>query len=169
MSKAFTRDENEGPDLADLPQLVSALPPGTTNYLTARGAERLRSDLARMVEEERPRLLEQSRNDEDAKRRLLALDQRIFHLEQSLATAHVVEATPGPAARVTFGATVTVRDKLGATMKYRIVGVDETDPENGCISWLSPLARALIGKSAGTVIPSPGADNELEVVEIAYE
>src|SRR2546423_265421 len=123
MSKAFTREENEGPEFDELPAIASALPPGTTNYLTAGGADRFRNELARLLETERPQLVDLANDDPEAKRRLSVLDQRIFQLEQSLNTARIVSHAPGPTDRVTFGATVTVRENHGDESSYRIVGV----------------------------------------------
>lgn len=172
MSKAFTREENEGTDVPELAPAASALPPGVTNYMTSQGAERLRIQLAELVEIERPRTAGQARTHADAKRRLAILDQRILQLEQSLGSAQIVSHPAGPAVRVTFGATVTVRDvNNGDVSKYRIVGVDEADAETGRISWLSPLARSLINSrpGEGVRVAAPAGDIELEVVAAAYE
>src|ERR1035437_4597269 len=147
MSKAFTRDENEGPEIPDLPPTLSALPLGARNYMTRPGADRLRTELARLVETERPALLDAS-DDPDAKRRLGLLDHRIFQLEQSLQLVEVVSPPEGPARSVTFGATVTVDGPEGEET-YRIVGVDETDHERGWVSWDSPVARALMNAKIG--------------------
>ena len=169
MSKAFTREENEGPDVPDLPPLTSTLPPGAKNYMTRGGADRLRENLARLVEEERPALA-RADDDPEAQRRLSIVDQRIFQLEQSLQSAEVVEPHDGPANTVTFGATVTVRDGAGNKDVYRIVGVDETDFERGWVSWLSPIARALINAKLGQHVrfKFPSGEKELEIVEINY-
>src|SRR5450631_3502601 len=103
MSKAFTREENEGPDIPDLPALTSALAPGAKNYITPAGAQRLRDELQQLVEITRPALAN-SPGDPDAKRRLARLDQRIVQLEESLQSAEVVTPTNGPADVVCFGA-----------------------------------------------------------------
>lgn len=167
MSKAFLR-ETDMPDLPEAPPPV--LPPGTRNYLTAYGAQRLREELTRLLETERPPLIAVG-NDSDAKLRLHRVDQRIRYLEQSLRTAEVVEAAAGSAEEVRFGATVTVRDPAGDVSTYRIVGVDEIDPDRGWISWLSPLARALMGAKAGQQVAfrSPAGPRDLTVCAIAYE
>lgn len=171
MSKAFTREDNQGPAADDIPEMAAALPPGTTNYMTADGAERLRAELQRLTEQNRPELVARARNDPDARRHLVLLDQRINQLQQSLTSAQVIAHQPGPAPRVTFGATVTVRDGNGATSKYRIVGAGEADPDRGWISWLSPFARALINDTVGARVrvSAPGGDNVIEIVEIIYE
>jgi transcription elongation factor GreB len=170
MSKAFTREENEGPDLPEVPPTVSALPPGAKNYLTRGGADRLRAELEKLVEIERPGLVGRS-DDPDAKRRLGVIDQRIFQLEQSLQSAEVIASPPGPSSAVTFGATVTVREPGGDEIAYRIVGVDETDFERGWVSWLSPIARALMNAKVGQRVrfKFPSGEEELEIIAIRYE
>jgi transcription elongation factor GreB len=170
MSKAFTREENEGSEFPDLPPTLSALPPGAKNYMTRRGADRLRAELGRLVERERPGLAAAA-DDPEAKRRLSVLDQRIFQLEQSLQSAEVVSPPAGPAHGVTFGATVRVREQSGDEAIYRIVGVDETDFDRGWVSWLSPIARALMSAKIGQRVrfKFPSGEEELEIVAITYE
>src|SRR6478672_4976539 len=124
MSRAFVR-ESDVPQLPELPPLVSPLPPGAKNYLTPRGAQRLRDDLARLVEAERPRLAAAPADDIDAKRELQVLDQRIRYLRESLRTADITPIAAGPTDVVHFGTTVTVREPEGTESRYRIVGVDE--------------------------------------------
>jgi transcription elongation factor GreB len=167
MSKAFTREDD-----AEAPELVrplSALPPGAVNYMTAEGAERLRQELARLVETERPRLTAESENAE-AGQKLALINQRIYQLEQSLQSAEVISSPKGPATSVTFGATVTVRGPEGSEV-FKIVGVDEIDHEHGLISWLSPVARALMSAKVGQQVhfKYPCGEEQLEVVSIAYE
>ncbi|MEY2466117.1 MAG: transcription elongation factor GreB, partial [Verrucomicrobiota bacterium] len=74
--------------------------------------------------------------------KLQALNQRIQQLQESLASAVIVERPREPADRVRFGATVTVRERSGEESSYRIVGVDETDIDRGWVSWISPIAKA---------------------------
>jgi transcription elongation factor GreB len=169
MSKAFTREENEGPDLPDVPPTSSALPPGVTNYMTEAGADRLRAELAHLLENDRPALLQRA-EDPDAKRRLGILDQRIFQLEQILQSAQVLSPPEGPASSVTFGSTVTVRGPEGEET-FRIVGVDETDHERGWVSWLSPVARALINRKPGDRVrfKYPCGEEDLQIISIRYE
>jgi transcription elongation factor GreB len=169
MSKAFTREETDGPDLPEVMRPLSALPPGAINYMTADGTERLRQELARLVETERPCLVAKSENAEAAEK-LALVDQQIFQLEQSLQSAHVISHPKGPAQTVTFGATVTVRGSEGHEV-FRIVGVDETDHERGHISWLSPVARALMTAKVGQQVSFkyPCGEEHLEVISIVYE
>lgn len=169
MSRAFVR-ESDVPQLPELPPQVSPLPPGAKNYLTAGGAERLRAELVRLLESERPRLAAAPPDDIDAKRELQLLDQRIRYLQESLRTAEVTPTTPGATDVVRFGTTVTVREK-GAETRYRIVGVDETDLDRNWVSWLSPIARALMNARAGDRVQfkAPRGARELEIVAIEYE
>jgi transcription elongation factor GreB len=170
MSKAFTREENDGPDIPDLPPLSSALAPGARNYVTAAGAQKLRDELRRAVEITRPSLVASS-DDPDAKRQLARLDQRIRQLEESLQSAEVITPTNGSIEIVRFGATVTVRESDGNKARYRIVGVDETDTDRGWISWLSPIAKALLNGKRGELIrfKFPSGEETLEILEIRYE
>jgi transcription elongation factor GreB len=170
MSKAFTREETDGPDMPDLPPLASTLPPGAKNYMTPVGAERLREELARLIEVSRPQLAA-SRDDPDSKRLLAGIDQRIAQVEQSLQTAEVVRHPPGETSVVHFGATVVVREENGEESTYRIVGVDETDFDRGWVSWLSPIAKALVNGRLGERVrfKFPSGEEDLEIVRIAYD
>src|SRR3954462_1315253 len=113
MSKAFTRDENEGPEIPDLPPTASSLSPGAKNYITPQGAQKLREELQRLVEVLRPELVE-ARDDPDAKRQLARLGPRDLQLEESLPAAEIVDPPKGPADVVRFGAYVTVREPDGS-------------------------------------------------------
>ena len=170
MSRAFVR-ESDVPQLPELPPLVSPLPPGARNHITPRGAQRIREELTRLIEVERPRLASAPGDDIDAKRELQILDQRARYLQESLRTAEIAEITPGPTDVVRFGTTVTVRESDGTETQYRIVGVDETDLDHNDVSWLSPIARALLNARAGERVQfkAPRGMRELEVVSIAYE
>ena len=169
MSRAFVRESDDRPELPLAP-VSSALPAGARNYLTADGAERLREELRRLVEQDRPRLLAAG-DDAETKRQLLVLDQEIYQLEQSLASAEVIAAPAGPANVVRFGATVTVRRADGEQDQYRIVGVHEMDPDRGWVSWLSPIAKALLNAQLGDRIRFrfPSGEEELEIAAISYE
>jgi transcription elongation factor GreB len=170
MSKAFTREENDGPDIPDLPPLTSTLTPGAKNYITAAGAQKLRDELRQLVEIARPALTNSS-DDPDAKRQLARLDQRIAQLEESLQSAEVVTPTSGPADVVRFGATVTIRESDGNETSYRIVGVDEMDIDRGWVSWISPIAKALLNRKRGERIrfKFPSGEETLELLDIRYE
>ncbi|MBL9214755.1 MAG: GreA/GreB family elongation factor [Opitutaceae bacterium] len=166
MSKAFTKEDDTG-DAPVRPRLVSPLPPGARNYLTPGGARRLREELARLAEVERPAFLAQGAG---AREELARVEQRIAYLEQSLRSAEVTAPPPPPHEVVRFGARVTVRDPAGAATTYQIVGVDEADADRHEVSWLSPIGRALLNARLGQKVPFrfPGGAALLEVVRIEY-
>jgi transcription elongation factor GreB len=170
MSKAFTRDENEGPDIPEVVPTASVLAPGAKNYITPGGAQKLRIELQKLVEVTRPELVE-ARDDPDAKRQLARLDQRIRQLEESLQSAEIVEPAEEGRDVVRFGAWVTVREPDGEETTYRIVGVDEADPDDNWVSWMSPIARALLNRKRGERIPFkfPSGEAVLEIQKIRYE
>lgn len=156
MSKAFTRESDEEP-IRPRPRAVSALPPGTKNYVTADGKRKLQEELDRLLLAKPPRLAH--------------VEQRLAYLQQSLLTAEVVPVPPTPWDTVRFGATVTVHEHNGQTTQYRLVGMDETDIDRDWISWLSPVARALLNARLGDGVKfkSPAGEKELEIVAITYE
>jgi len=168
MSRAFLRES----DLEEKPvqvKRVSPLPAGARHLMTAGGRERLSQEMTRLVETERPAL---AAAKEEGKARLEETDERIRYLEESLRTAEIV-APPPPGeerTRIRFGATVAVRDAKGPVARYRLVGVDETDVDRGWISYLSPLARALMNARIGqkVTLQARGGANVLEVTAIDY-
>ena len=109
------------------------MPPGATNYITARGAVRLRDELQKF----------RARNDGS---------ERVVELEHILASVHIVDP-PDPASNsVGFGATVTIKDKEGVTETYTVVGVDELDLQPDAVSWISPIGKALLAADLGDSI-----------------
>ena len=169
MSKAFTR-EDDVPDLPVAAKQPPPLPAGAKNYVTQRGADALRAELARLRDVERPGIV----SNADAAGRaeqLRVIDQQIAYLEESLGTAVVVPVPRQPWDVVRFGATATVREGAGQEVKFRIVGVDEADFDRGWISWCAPLARGLIGARLGqrVRVETPEGERELELVGIGYE
>ena len=148
----------------------SSLPAGAKNYLTPDGARRLRDELDQLVQVERPRQVAWLDHPE-AKGRLQLLDQRIYCLQQSLQSAIVVAPPIAPEGGVRFGASVTVRDRRGGESRYRIVGVDETDIDRGWVSWISPIAKALLNARLGDRVrfKLPSGQEELEILSITYE
>ena len=170
MSKAFTRESDDQPERPMLNRPASSLPAGAKNYFTPAGAQRLREELDRLTQMERPRLAA-SPDEGEARRELQILDQRIHLLQHSLHSAEVVPPPVGLPDRVRFGATVLVRSSSGEESRYRIVGVDETDIDRGWVSWVSPIARALVNAQVGQRVrfKFPSGEEELEIVEIAFE
>ncbi|HEX2852891.1 MAG TPA: GreA/GreB family elongation factor [Opitutaceae bacterium] len=167
MSKAFLREDDlHAEETSTLP--VKLLPQGAKNYMTPAGVERLRIELRDLADE---RTVLAGKTDPEAKRERQKIEQRMRYLQQSLHSAEVVPP-PGVATdTVVFGASVTVRDSAGVETRYRIVGVDETDLERGDVSWLSPLAQALLNARAGERVrfKTPRGETELEILKVSYQ
>jgi len=125
MSRAFVKEDVDPPERSGRKRSPSGLPPGATNYITARGAKRLRDELNKL-------------------RAANPSSERIIELEQILASSHVVNSPEAASNSVTFGATVTLKDKEGAMETFTIVGVDELEFERDAVSWISPLGKALL-------------------------
>lgn len=181
MSKAFTKEREDD----DEDELVNAptLPEGTKNYITPQGYARLRAEFDQLFRKERPKLVEtitwaasngdRSENGDYiyGKRRLRQIDSRIRFLSRRIEAAEVVDpARQENAGQIFFGATVTYAPASGAENTVQIVGVDEADPLNGKISWISPVARALLKAREGDLVQlmTPAGKEELEVIAIAY-
>jgi transcription elongation factor GreB len=163
MSKAFTRESDDLPDPPPAARAFSV--PGGKNYLTPAGAQRLQEELERLLQSG------SSPVATEAKREHQILQQRILQLQQSLAVAVIVPPPAPPWEQVFFGATVTLRDALGEESQYRIVGIDETDLDRNWVSWLSPIARALLKARLGQHIQfrTPAGEQQWEVTAITYE
>lgn len=146
MSKAFTR-EDDRPEPDPPKPRPSPLPPGTPNYITPDGAERLKAELAAGPADDRAR-----------------------ELRRILDSAVVLEPPAEDLDDVRFGAHVTVRTPDGKEARYRIVGVDETDVARGFISWISPIAQALLTGAAGDRVRAvlPSGTKELEILDVRY-
>jgi transcription elongation factor GreB len=159
MSKASTK-EDSAPD-----EIVVArrppLPQGVPNYVTPRGLELLRAE-RQALESARAAL----RDAPDGAARLAALGARLVELEQRLQSAQCVEPAPGGVVR--FGSLVTLLDEAEREQRYQIVGVDEADPGQGKVAFLSPLAKALLGATVGDTVRfhKPGGSENLEVLAI---
>jgi transcription elongation factor GreB len=130
VSMAFVKEDVDPPERTGRKRSASGLPPGATNYITARGAKRLRDELNKL-------------------RAAYAGSERITELEQILASVHVVDPPNSASNSVTFGATVTVKDEQGATATFTIVGVDELNFEREAVSWISPLGKASLNADMG--------------------
>lgn len=193
MSKAFTREmDMAGRPHSSHPQNDEAddeagpsahLPAGAKNYITPGGYLRLKEELEQLWKVERPALVQtvswaasngdRSENGDYiyGKKRLREIDRRIRFLTKRLDHVLVVDPTAQDNTdQVFFGATVTVADEAGATATYSIVGLDEADPGRGRISWVSPLARALLKARQGDSVRflAPAGVRELEIVAIEY-
>lgn len=184
MNKAFVRESDQPDDDEEIPVGAARLPQGAKNYMTRRGYEALRRELDELVRVERPRLVEtvawaasngdRSENGDYiyGKKRLREIDRRIRFLIKRIETAEVVDpANQQGIDQVFFGATVTIEDaEDGTEQTWQIVGVDEADASVGRISWISPLARALLKAREGDTVrfASPAGMREIEVVEVRY-
>ena len=181
MNKAFVREDTDGDDEA--PQLPP-LPAGTRNYITPAGHTHLKTELEHLVKRERPHVVEvvawaasngdRSENGDYiyGKRRLREIDRRIRFLTKRLEVAEVVDPLARSATdQVFFGATVTLCDGEGEENTYAIVGIDEADASRGRISWISPLARAILKAREGDLIrfQSPVGVKEIDIVEVRNE
>lgn len=167
MSKAFTKEDDNPIEEPVRPRASSSLPFGAKNYLTERGAEEMREELNRLVEVERPNLAAKP----EAADRLRLLDQRVALLQEILGSATIVPPPRELDGKVRFGATVTVRRRNGEQEQYRIVGVDETDIDRNRVSWVSPIAKALLNSSVGQRVrfKFPTGEEQLEIVNVVYE
>jgi transcription elongation factor GreB len=182
MSKAFTR-ESDADDDEELASGPSALPAGTRNYMTPQGWKALRAELLQLLDEERPKVVEivswaakngdRSENGDYlyGKKRLREIDRRIRYLTRRLDIAEVADPSVHHGRdQVFFGATVTYADSSGQEHTITIKGVDETDSLHGEVSWVSPVARALLKAREGDEVQlmTPGGLQRLEVIEVRY-
>ncbi len=181
MSKAFVKEdagENEDDDNES-----STPVPGGKNYITPGGLKRMRDELNKLLDEERPAMVktvswaaangDRSENGDYiyGKRRLREIDKRVRFLSKRIDIAHPVDPSQQSGKKVLFGATVQVLGEDGRKRTFSIVGIDETDPAHGRISWISPLATALMKGSEGDVVTmkTPKGDEDLEILKVSYE
>ena len=182
MSKAFTRETDAGDDDDDdvAPQ---SLPTGTRNYLTPAGYARLRGELLSLLDDERPKIVEvvswaakngdRSENGDYlyGKKRLREIDRRIRFLTKRLDIAEVADPSVHHGRdQVFFGATVTYANGQGEERRVTIKGIDEVDNLAGEISWVSPMARALLKAHVGDEVQlmTPGGVERIEVLAVNY-
>ncbi len=181
MSKAFTKESDTDDD--DEAGGLPPLPPGGKNYITRPGYDRLRAELFQLMDEERPKIVDivhwaasngdRSENGDYlyGKKRLREIDRRIRFLTRRLEIAEVVDPSLHHGNdQVFFGSTVTYADEQGMETTVTIMGVDEADSASGQISWISPVARALIKSRVGDVVKLavPGGLQELEILSVSY-
>ncbi|MCB0352274.1 MAG: transcription elongation factor GreB [Bdellovibrionales bacterium] len=154
----------------------------TKNYITPGGFRALQAELKQLRTKERPKLTEtiawaagngdRSENGDYiyGKKRLREIDKRIRFLLKRIENAEVIDPAQQKGTEVRFGATVTILDEDGNEKTYSIVGTDEMNIEKGKISYVSPLASALLRRKEGDVITfrSPRGEQEIEILEVAY-
>ena len=178
MSNALVR-ENEPPEAEQ--DGAPALPPTVKNYVSPAGFARLQGELRRLVEAERPEVVktvawaasngDRSENGDYiyGKKRLREIDRRVRFLIKRLERAEIVRSEGRDTDQVFFGATVTVRGAAG-DQTVTIVGIDEVDPARGRVSWISPIAKALLKAREGdsVLLRTPAGDERLEIIEVHY-
>ncbi|HEV2336181.1 MAG TPA: transcription elongation factor GreB [Stellaceae bacterium] len=181
MSKAFVKETD---DDVEQPDEAPVIPAGVRNYMTPEGQRQMQEELRRLLREERPKTVEivawaagngdRSENGDYlyGKQRLREIDRRIRFLTKRLESAEVVD--PRRQTRrdqVFFGASVTYSNQHGTEKTVTIVGIDEADLDRGRVSWISPIARALLKAHEGDTVDlrTPTGIEQIEVVEIRYE
>jgi transcription elongation factor GreB len=179
MSKAFTRETDGEDDDLTLPPL----PAGSKNYITPQGYAFLRAELFELIDNERPRIVEivhwaasngdRSENGDYhyGKKRLREIDRRIRFLTKRLEIAEITDPCNHHGKdQVFFGATVTYVDEAGVERTVTILGIDEADSLKAEVTWVSPIARALLKAREGDVVKlvTPVGVQEVEVVEVRY-
>jgi len=184
MSRAFVREVDDAPDDEPDETEASPVPAGSKNYITPAGHARLKSEFDQLWKVERPDLVktiawaasngDRSENADYiyGKRRLREIDRRIRFLSKRLEQAEVVDPLRQENhEQVFFGATVTVRSETGVEQTLAIVGIDEAEPARGRVSWVSPIAKALLRARHGDVVTlkTPAGAETLEILRIRYE
>jgi transcription elongation factor GreB len=178
MSKAFIREDAEAPEeRLEAP----ALPAGGRNYISPAGFARLKAELRELVERERPEVVktvawaasngDRSENGDYlyGKKRLREIDRRVRFLIKRLENAEVVHSSGRDTDQVFFGATVRLKSSAGLRT-ITILGLDEVDPARGIVSWVSPIAKALLKAREGesVTLRTPGGEERLEIMEVSY-
>jgi transcription elongation factor GreB len=181
MSKAFVKENESEEEALDEPEV---LPAGVKNYVTPRGFQRLQDELRTLARVERPKVVEvvswaagngdRSENGDYiyGKRRLREIDRRIRFLTKRLEAAEVVDPQRQTnREQIFFGATVTYANGRGEEHTIEIVGIDEADLAVGRVSWISPIARALLKAREGDIVElrTPAGPDSIEVVAIRYK
>jgi transcription elongation factor GreB len=163
MSRAFVTERDDRGDGFDLPEPV--LPPGARNHITPEGATRLRAERDALAAELAELEVSAAPTATDRKR---SVQGRLRYLDKRIATFVETPTADNPD-RVVFGASVTVADPDGNERTVRIVGVDEVEPAKGLVSWVSPLAKAILGRAPGEVVTlrTPKGDEDLEIVGVS--
>ena len=182
MSKAFVKETDEDGEDDEPPS--GNLPPGTKNYITPAGYRRLHEELTHLLNTERPEVVQtvswaasngdRSENGDYiyGKKRLREIDRRLRFLTRRLEAAEVVDPSARePTDQVFFGASVRYATASGDEREIKIVGVDEVDVASGRVSWISPIARALVKAREGDTVTlrTPAGEETLDILEVRYE
>ncbi|HYG55884.1 MAG TPA: transcription elongation factor GreB [Burkholderiales bacterium] len=178
MSKAFVKEGDDAPD--DEPEIPVPTAHGK-NYISPAGFARLKAELKQLVEVERPEVVkvvswaaslgDRSENADYiyGKRRLREIDRRVRFLIKRLESAEVVNSSGRDTDQIFFGAAVKIRMK-GEEKTITILGADEVDPARGIVSWISPIAKALLKAREGdsVTLRTPGGEEKIEILEVTY-
>jgi len=182
MNKAFTKERDDADD-DDEDTGLPPLPAGGKNYVTPQGYARLRAELMTLLDDERPKMVEtvswaakngdRSENGDYlyGKKRLREIDRRIRFLTKRLDIAEVADPSIHHGSdQIFFGATVTYANERGEERTITIKGIDEADNLAGEVSWISPIARALLRARAGDEVQlvTPGGVETIEVIDVTY-
>src|SRR5215510_14041326 len=183
MNKAFTREPDGDADDDDGDTDAPSLPAGSKNYITVQGYQRLRAELLHLIDDERPKVVEvvswaasngdRSENGDYiyGKKRLREIDRRIRFLTKRLDIAEVTDPSAHHGHdQIFFGATVTYANSKGEERTITIKGIDEADNLQGQVSWVAPIARALLKAREGDEVrlATPGGVETIEVLEVTY-
>ena len=181
MNKAFTRESP--PEDDDEENLLPDMPAGSKNYMTPQGYASMRAELLSLIDEERPKVVDivhwaasngdRSENGDYiyGKKRLREIDRRIRFLTKRLELASVSDPSVHHGNdQVFFGATVTYEDAQGKSSTVTILGIDEADSLKSQVSWVSPIARALLKARVGDVVKlqTPLGVQDIEVLKVVY-
>lgn len=184
MNKAFVKENDDSEEL-EAEVVSSPLPVGSKNYITPAGHARLMEEYQWLLNKERPDVTaivswaagngDRSENGDYiyGKRRLREIDKRLRFLSKRLEIAEIIDPTlpREDSMRIFFGATVCYLDQTGVERTVSIVGIDEIDPFKGYISWISPVARALISAQEGDTVylRTPTSVEKLEILSVIYQ
>ena len=176
MSRAFKKESEEIDE--PIPEPKDPLPLGVKNYVTPEGAAALRKEFSRVSEVVRPAVISSSETvvggsgvSLSQKKRREAIDRQLAFLSDRIANMVIVDPSKQTGDRVRFGATVKVVDSSGVKKSYQIVGVDESNPADGKVSFISPIAEALLAAQKGDLVKLtlPDGVRELEIIEVQYK
>lgn len=165
MSRAFVKEPDGDQAESDLPERPQSEHP---NYITSNGLQRMKSTVE-MLRQERDQLKKE--DGISAKNRIKSIEAKLRYLEKRIQRAISVDVSKQVSEEIRFGATVKLVDENVQKYIFTIVGEDETEPDEGFISWISPLARELVGKKINDFViwERPAGNLELEIMEFSYK